>query len=128
MQQGQLLIGQQCVVHPPMQQARRQRFSPTAAHNSSLNLVFRQLGKKVMTIEALAHQGDKKITRLKLSAVGANPSHQGIGFKAAALRRSPGILQLTQRQGHPTNPRSNRIMPPPTRADRPSRSPCSLTN
>ena len=56
--------------------------------------MFRQLGKKAMTIESLAHQGDKKITRLKLSAVGADPSHQGIGFKAAALRRSPGISQL----------------------------------
>ena len=81
-----------------------------------------------MTIEALAHQGDKKITWLKLAAVGAHPSHKGIGFKLAALGGSPDINELTQRQGHPTNPRSNRIMPPPTRADRPSKSPCSLIN
>ena len=57
--------------------------------------MFRQLGEKLMTIEALAHEGDKKITRLELSAVGTDPSHKGIGFKAAALGGSPGIKQLT---------------------------------
>ena len=119
MQQSQLLIGLQGVVYAPVQQIRRQGIRPGLAHHSGLDPESRQLPQKTVTIKVVANEGHKKITALKRAAVGADPTKGHIGVGKCPQRRSPAGDQLTNSDGHPTDLGSNKIMPLPTRAERP---------
>ena len=62
MQQRQLLVGRKGVVHTPMQQSRRQRLLPVAAHHSPLGPSSRKLDKEVVPVKPFAHQRHEEIT------------------------------------------------------------------
>ena len=128
MQQGQLLVGRQGVVHPPVQQFRRQRVRPAARHDSRLGLSCRQLLQKGMAVEAFAHQRNEEITGSDATAVRADGPDGLIRIHRCAEGRSPEFDQLPDQQGHAAGTELNRIMPAPTRAERPIRRSSESTN
>ena len=118
-QQRQLLVGRQGVIHPPVQQSGRKRRCPVQRHHSPLPPQRRQLLEKAVTIEAFPHQGNKEIAGLQLAAVGADRPNGLIRVHHSPLRFPPEINELLDPQGHAGATLLNRIMPLPTRADRP---------
>ena len=72
MQRGQLLIGPECVLHPPVQQPLRQGLVPVSGHNCGLRSQLRGLVQKGMSVKAFTAQGDEERTRLQLATVSAD--------------------------------------------------------
>ena len=119
-QQSQLLIRHQRVLHAPVQHPRWHALLVTACHHRSPHPLGRQLVQELMPIKTLPDEGHKEIPRSKRTTVGADPPQRRHGIHLPPLGLPPQAAQLLQKQAHAGEMSLNRIMPAPTRADRPS--------
>ena len=85
MQQRQLLVGIEGVIHEPVEQSRGNVSGTAALHHSRLDAKGCCLPEKPVPIEALPHQGNKQLAALQLAAIGADGAHWGSRIHTSGL-------------------------------------------
>ena len=118
---GQQLVGIEGVIDTPVQQTLWQGLVPVSGHDGGLSSAGGDLLEIRMAIESFSHQGHEEPTGLHPAAVGDDRAHRLLRVQGCPPRLSPEIDQLLNPQSHAEAGMSYRIMPTPTRAERPRR-------
>ena len=122
MQAGQLLIGLQGVLNMPVQQPCGDLAGSVMGHHRCHCTETLNLGQKTVGIKAFPDQGNEQTSRHQRSGVCADRTDGLIGCHGSTLWHPPQVTELAGAKRHDPELSSafRRIMPLPTRAERPS--------